>query len=193
MSPTECNLAKNLTKRRHRGNDVPCIADGKHKSRFKSHASCCPTDFSLNFSHLFNRFIDRRAGDRYRHGRSVQLHLFEHPPLTTGIPGIHDADRQQRKSETESPPANSIYTFATGFSRTKIPLSEIFIGGWPGRSRESTQFVGNSSENLVNAEFSYPGGHGENCYKLLLVILTPRSFSASWNVLMGNSGVVITN
>lgn len=184
-SPRSCllmsarKLNENLTKRRHRVNDVQSTADGKQNQIQK--IFCCAVHqlTFTNLSPLFNRFIDGGTRDRYRHGRSVQLHLHEHSPLTTGIPDVHVADRRQRKSEAEPPPANSIYTLAARLSRAKIPMSEVFIGGWPGRSRESTQFVGNSSENLVKAvSLFHRGVHGGNCYKLLLVISTPRSFSA---------------
>lgn len=116
----------------------------------------------------FIRFIHYGPGNWYRHRGYFQLHLLEHASQATELSAVYIAVRQQRSFETKPPPANCVsliihvnpqsfhlifqpqfHPLTARFSRKKISMPKIFVGRWSRRGRESTQFVGDTSENVV--------------------------------------------
>lgn len=116
-------------------------------------------DFSLIF---ILRIINDRSRNWYWHGRHIQFYLLQHASPSAKSNTLHN-DGQQRSSQTKSTAANSFHTFTACFSWEKISLSEVFIGCRSRRSRQSTEFVRDASENVVRIKFWL-----ENCIKIPL-------------------------
>lgn len=66
------------------------------------------------------------------------------------FPASRASEGRTREVEKAAPPAHSVHASPARFSRAKISMPEILVGGRQGKCRRSTQPHGDPGENLVS-------------------------------------------